>query len=232
VNSVMMRGMPGEKLTPERRRQMTRDALVEAAAEVFAKKGVTGASMEEIAAEAGFTRGAIYSNFGSKEELLLAVMDRFIAHQLAEFAEEVVVDSEDLLGVAQSAGAVFKRTLSLELMPLELELRLNALRNPAARRRLAEADRRTGEIVAHFIEDQIVGQGIRLRIPPRDMGDIGRAAIQGLLQYAATDEEGAERYQGLVETLFVLLAGAAFEPAEGKDPADQEDPSSTPPGSR
>jgi hypothetical protein len=108
-------------------------------------------------------------------------------------------------------------------MPLELELRLNALRNPEARRRLAEADRRTGENVAHFIEDQIVGQGIRLRIPPRDMGDIGRAAIQGLLQYAATDEEGAERYQGLVETLFVLLAGAAFEPAEGKDPADQED---------
>jgi hypothetical protein len=53
------------------------------------------------------------------------------------------------------------------------------------------------------------------------MGDIGRAAIQGLLQYAATDEEGAARYEGLVETLFVLMVGAAFEPAEGKDPADQ-----------
>jgi AcrR family transcriptional regulator len=212
----MMRGVPVQKLTPERRRQMTRDALVEAAAEVFAKKGVNGASMEEIAAEAGFTRGAIYSNFGSKEELLLAVMDRFIDRQLAEFAEGVVVDSEDPVGVARSAGGVFKRTLSLELMPLELELRLNALRNPEARRRLAEADRRTGEKMARFIEDQVVAQGIRLKIPPRDVGDIGRAAIQGLLQYAATDEQGAERYEGLVETLFVLLAGAAFEPEDSE----------------
>lgn len=207
--------MPVEKLTPERRRQLTRDALVEAAGDVFARKGVGGASMEEIAAEAGFSRGAIYSNFGSKEELLLAVIDRFVDRQLGDFAEGVVVDSEDLVGVAVSAGGVFKRTLSLELMPLELELRLNALRNPEVRQRLVEADRRTGEKTARFIEEQVVAHGIRLRIPPRDLGDIGRAAIFGLLQFAATDEQEAERYERLVESLFVLLAGAAFEPDEG-----------------
>jgi AcrR family transcriptional regulator len=211
--------MPAEKLTPERRRQLTRDALVEAAGEVFAKKGVNGASMEEIAAEAGFSRGAIYSNFKSKEDLLLAVIDRFVDRQLVDFAEGVVVDPDDLVGVAVSAGGVFKRTLSLELMPLELELRLNALRNPEVRQRLIEADRRTGEKTARFIEEQVVAHGIHLRIPPRDLGDIGRAAIHGLLQYAATDEAEADRYERLVESLFVLLAGAAFESGEGGGPA-------------
>ena len=104
-----MRNVAAEKLTPERRRQLTRDALVDAAAEVFAQKGVSGASMEEIAAEAGFSRGAIYSNFGSKEELLLVVMDRFMDRQLVNFSEGVVVDADDLVGGAVSAGAVFKR---------------------------------------------------------------------------------------------------------------------------
>jgi len=214
VNSVIMRNVAAEKLTPERRRQLTRDALVDAAAEVFAQKGVSGASMEEIAAEAGFSRGAIYSNFGSKEELLLVVMDRFMDRQLVNFSEGVVVDADDLVGGAVSAGAVFKRTMSLELVPLELELRLNALRKPQVRQRLAEADRRTGEKMARFIEEQIVASGIRLKIPARDLGDIGRAAIQGLLQYAATDEQQAERYEQLVESLFVLMAGAAFEPEQ------------------
>jgi len=167
--------------------------------------------MEEIAAEAGFTRGAIYSNFGSKEELMLAVMDRFIDRQIAAFSE--VVPSGDPVADAIGAAGVFKRTVSLELLPLELELRLNALRNPAARRRLAEADRHDSEKTARLIEEQLVGQGLALNISPRDLGDIGRAAVLGLLQFAAVDEEQAERYQQLVESLFLLLAGAAAEPS-------------------
>src|SRR5690348_424497 len=86
VNSVMMQGVATEKLTPERRRQQTRDALLDAAEVVFAKKGVNGAAMEEIAAEAGFSRGAIYSNYGSKDELLLAVMERFTDRQFERFS--------------------------------------------------------------------------------------------------------------------------------------------------
>jgi AcrR family transcriptional regulator len=203
--------MPVERLTPDRRRQLTRDTLLDAAEDVFAKKGFGGASMEGIAIEAGFTRGAIYSNFGSKEELLLAVMDRFIDRQLAAFSE--FVRGSDPLVDAAGAASVFRRTVSLELVPLELELRLNALRNPAARQRLAEADRRDSEKTARLIEEQFHGQGPP-KIPPRDLGDIARAAVIGLLQYAAVDEEQAERYKRLVESFFVLLAGFVAEPEE------------------
>ena len=55
-----------ERWTQERRRQHTRDLLLDAAEEVFAKKGFEGASLEEIADTAGYTRGAIYKHFGGK----------------------------------------------------------------------------------------------------------------------------------------------------------------------
>ncbi|NUR95181.1 MAG: helix-turn-helix transcriptional regulator, partial [Kribbellaceae bacterium] len=58
---------------PKRRRSNTRARLLEGALEVFAERGFHGASVEDICERAGFTRGAFYSNFGSKDELVLAL---------------------------------------------------------------------------------------------------------------------------------------------------------------
>src|SRR5947209_16684 len=74
-----------EKLTPERRRELTRSTLIDAAADVFARRGFHAASLEEIAETAGFTRGAIYKNFENKEELFFAVIERRVDAQLARF---------------------------------------------------------------------------------------------------------------------------------------------------
>ena len=60
-----------ERWTKERRIEHTRQILLDAAEEVFARKGLTGAALEEIADAAGFTRGIIYSQFGAKEKLFL-----------------------------------------------------------------------------------------------------------------------------------------------------------------
>ena len=56
-------------------RDDTRDKLFEAAARVFEEQGINGASIEAIAAAAGFTRGAFYSNFASKDELIFAMLE-------------------------------------------------------------------------------------------------------------------------------------------------------------
>src|SRR3954451_8366156 len=74
-----------EKWTPERRRERTRAALVDAAADVFARRGFNGASLDEIAETAGFTRGAIYKHFTGKEDLFFAVCDRFDPEILRSF---------------------------------------------------------------------------------------------------------------------------------------------------
>ena len=73
-----------EPLTPERRRQQTRDHLLEAAARVFGERGYHGASLDDIAAAAGFTKGAVYSNFKSKEDLFLALLESRFASELED----------------------------------------------------------------------------------------------------------------------------------------------------
>ena len=103
--------MPVDRLTPERRRQLTREALVAAAAEVFTAKGFHAASLDEIADAAGFTRGAIYSNFGSKEELLFAVYDRLDDMTLAGMADAIDERGGDPLGNATAAAQVWSSLL-------------------------------------------------------------------------------------------------------------------------
>ena len=79
--------MTFEPLTPERRREMTRRHLLEAAAVVFAAKGFHGATLDEVAAAAGFTKGAVYSNFKSKDDLFLALLDDRSERQFAVMIE-------------------------------------------------------------------------------------------------------------------------------------------------
>jgi AcrR family transcriptional regulator len=200
-----------KRLTPEDRRQLTRTTLVEAASEVFADKGFYGASLEEIAELAGFTRGAIYSNFGSKEELLYAVIDHFIDRQLRDFAA-IEGRPNDPMHDARAAAQIFGREMreSRAITALDLELRLAALRNPDVRRRLAELQRETSDKAARLVEEQFLHQGRGGDVTARDLADIGRAAVQGLMQMAWIDEENAEHYERLVETVFVMMARLAL----------------------
>src|SRR5438132_577406 len=64
------------------RRDETRDKLFEAAARIFEEQGIGGASIEAIAAAAGFTRGAFYSNFESKDELIIAMLEDHVTQSI------------------------------------------------------------------------------------------------------------------------------------------------------
>src|SRR5881227_3486389 len=78
--------------TPNRRQakqERTRWLLLGAAARVFARRGYHVATLEEVAAEAGFTKGAVYSNFESKEALFLALVDQEIAKRVREIGTVV-----------------------------------------------------------------------------------------------------------------------------------------------
>lgn len=126
----------GRGMSP--RRQATRERLMDAAVELFGERGVLGASVEEICERAGFTRGAFYSNFESKDELCLDVLRR-TCEQLIEAmktAIEVIPHQHDGAMLTEElirdAVAVF-----LEAQPKEvaeqvamMELRLHAVRTP------------------------------------------------------------------------------------------------------
>jgi AcrR family transcriptional regulator len=74
------------RLTRAERQEQTRAALVDAAGHVFAERGFVGSSVEAITAEAGYTRGAFYSNFSSKEELFAELLQRRVYSRYAELA--------------------------------------------------------------------------------------------------------------------------------------------------
>ncbi|MGU7774946.1 TetR/AcrR family transcriptional regulator [Burkholderia sp. MR1-5-21] len=77
--------MKPTRLTREQSKDQTRERLLNAAQEIFLTKGFVAASVEDVAAEAGYTRGAFYSNFRSKAELLLELLERDHAAVQAEF---------------------------------------------------------------------------------------------------------------------------------------------------
>jgi AcrR family transcriptional regulator len=76
--------MPRGEFDRSERRTRTRAQLLDAAARVYGRRGFDGATVDEVAEEAGFTKGAVYDHFGSKENLLIALLDEHLAGQIAE----------------------------------------------------------------------------------------------------------------------------------------------------
>src|SRR5687768_16952449 len=86
-----------------RPRAETRQQLLEGAARVFARRGLHGTSVEEVSEEAGFSRGALYSNFESKEDLFLALWEERIERRRQELRD--VIEGSDDPGTGLEAAA-------------------------------------------------------------------------------------------------------------------------------
>lgn len=76
--------MPRGEFDRSTRKAQTRARLLQAAARVYARRGFNGATLDEVASEAGLSKGAVYGHFGSKENLLLALMEEYLAAQISE----------------------------------------------------------------------------------------------------------------------------------------------------
>ena len=91
-----------------RPRAETREALLDAAARVFARQGFHGTSVEAISDAAGFSRGALYSNFKSKEELFLALYEERIQRRRRELREVMQRAGDPAAGLAPAAANVMQ----------------------------------------------------------------------------------------------------------------------------
>ena len=158
---------------PSPRRAATRDRLIDAAVAAFADKGVLAASVEEICERAGFTRGAFYSNFDSKDDLCVAVLTRK-GEEVAAAATEAIalvpvapVAWETIDQVIRHAIDVFQagHAVDPQWLMARSELRLYALRNPSIRAALTRAERQLDDLLAGAIMDALGRQGATLAIP-------------------------------------------------------------------
>jgi AcrR family transcriptional regulator len=185
----------------------TRAALVAAAAEVLAERGVAGTTVEAVTARAGFTRGAFYSNFRTKEDLVDAVLDARTAHEVAGLTPVVAeaATPADLITALRSRGADPEaRTWRLLLS----ELRLHALRAPELRPRLAawEQQQRAGyrAVLEHVL-------GLAGIDPPADL-DLLALVIQvlddGIALHHDIEGDGIAP-QAFLDAIDLLLQAAA-----------------------
>src|ERR1700744_948595 len=109
---------PLTRLTREQSKANTRERLLAAARSAFASSGFNGASVEEIASRAGFSTGALYSNFDGKEDLFLVLMEREIDEHSREIARAVAQRpsvSERATGGARQWMAMIEREPELLL---------------------------------------------------------------------------------------------------------------------
>lgn len=189
---------------------MTREALLDAAADLFAERGYQAASLDDIAEAAGFTRGAIYSNFDGKEDLFLSVMARRNDELLAAYADLLVRSGEH--GDALSdAASIWSATQShdLEGLRLMLEFRLLALRNETIRASLQDFERKTEQAVERVVEQMTSAAGVELRLPAKDFATLLYVAQQGLHEHMATC---ASDHEGLFQVLLEMIVASGTTP--------------------
>lgn len=129
--------MASPRLTRKEKQAHTRSRLIDAAGKVFARRGLHHASIDEVAEEAGFTKGAFYANFASKEELFLAMLDERFAARLEELERATRTD-EPPEEQARRAGEDFSRAIAAdpEWERLFFEFAAHAGRNEAFRKEL------------------------------------------------------------------------------------------------
>lgn len=188
-----------------------REKLLDAAAKVIGKSGIVGASLQEIATAAGLTKGAVYSQFDSKEDLLVELLDRRfeIGHaQLLELLSGDVPMVERLMQLdtwhrgEKGSGRLWAT--------LELELSIAAARQPKLRRKLRERQRRSREFLAEMIESIAEEHQLQLPLPPKEFAVVLSALSDGLLVHWLND---AKAVPDNLFARFIIATVVANSPA-------------------
>jgi AcrR family transcriptional regulator len=219
-------------MTPKRKRETraekqarTRAELITAATEVFARRGYQGASVEEIAEEAGYSHGAVYSNFSGKPELFLAVFEDYMAERVRELAETQVALPEDapLETRARALADQWMDRLARDpdSLLLHMEFIAHSGRDPELARRFGTRSAAMREALGRYIAQFEEEAGEELPIPADDLALVLRALGIGLAveSLVSPDAVRHDLYGDFVELLVAFLrngdSGRLHDGSEG-----------------
>jgi AcrR family transcriptional regulator len=169
-----------KRLTRAEKQAETREALLDSAARVFARVGLRAATVEEIAEEAGFTRGAFYSNFEDKDDLFLTLLEKRGAQQMEEIAQ--AFQQGDTAEERLTNGGRF-----IDAMPvnntqwcrLYMEFWAASVRDPKLRRRFAQQYQMWRSGIAQMIDAGARDLGITLDAPAEELASAVIALSEG-----------------------------------------------------
>jgi AcrR family transcriptional regulator len=197
-----------------RRRSTTRELLLDAARVVLARDGIQGASVEQICEHAGFTRGAFYSSFSTKDDLVLALFNReheTVLSMLHAAADLSVVDTADPLDAIR---IIVDRFFALypperEWFLLEHEFMLRVVRDDDLGRSFAVILGQIRQDFNDFVDSVLQRLGLRLSIPTAHASTILIGTYEIALREAFTENRGIDETL-IHSTLPHLLYGVAL----------------------
>jgi AcrR family transcriptional regulator len=202
------------KQSRRERQAETRGRLLTAAGEVFARRGLDRASLDEIAAEAGFTKGALYANFASKEDLFLAMLDERFSTRLDEI-ERAMSLGEDPDDTARRAAADFTSYLAAdpEWQRLFFEFAAHAARHEDFRRELVARYRALRERIGTVLASHAETLGIQPPVPPEALATMCFAMANGWALERLLEPEAApdELYAGMLALFFTGVRAASSD---------------------
>lgn len=170
-----------EKLSREEKKALTRARLLDAAAVVFARKGFAGASLEDVAEEAGLTKGAVYSNFESKDDLITALLDVRLEQPLIEIPDLIPHEgttAEQAAQADQYVTSLYDREREALLLGLEFSVYL--ARNPDVVPRFARRYEERRAAMAAEIAQRAAEAGNDLPLPAEELTTGLFALAQGI----------------------------------------------------
>jgi AcrR family transcriptional regulator len=191
---------------------MTREHLLAAAADVFAVHGYHGATLDQIAEAAGFTKGAVYSNFSSKADLFLALSAERERRLIEAFAAAAPVDATpaELIAGLRTVYAGADAEERDRNWRLWHEFMLFSLRDPAAHGKLIEQQRAGFALVVDLAQRQCDVLGVEPPVPVELLARIYVALFNGLWQQQAVDPDAVDDETFPAALVFVNQAIAAL----------------------
>jgi AcrR family transcriptional regulator len=169
------------RLNRAERKERTRTDLLRAARRVFLRHGFHGASLDGIADEAGYTKGAVYSSFESKDALFLAVLAAHYDRRIEEYSK-IIVDGESLDEVFHTVSRFMAEadTREPEWLPLLGEFIAHASRQRALKKQYVRTRERFLEAVADIISGLCSRFGVSLRVSPLDVARGSSVLARGM----------------------------------------------------
>jgi AcrR family transcriptional regulator len=181
-----------KRLNRAEQNERNRALVLEAARRVFLARGYHAASLDEIADEAGFSRGVVQSRFGNKADLFLALLEERIAERAAQNARLAggLGGAEGMRVLREHAARRNRAELDWGL--LLIEFRVHAARDPDLARRYAALHARTRQGLARVITDVYRRAGQAPPFPPQEMAQMILTVEAGVRLEQAADPQGLE----------------------------------------
>ncbi len=184
---------PRRRLTRRESQAATKAALLRSAADLFTRVGYGSTSIEAITEAAGFTRGAFYSNFASKDELFLALVESLIDENLQQIAVPFQ-QGETAVDRIRSGGALLDSLVERdrEWCLLYKEFWAQAMRDPKLRKRFAQQYEVWRAGIAQMIEERYRELGLELDAPPHELASALIALFEGQVMQRLIDPKALD----------------------------------------